>query len=782
MYLRILKKDLRRKKTMNIILLIFVILSATFIASSANNMLTVSQAVDHFFEKANVPDYWFAVTGMGDLEAFENLAQRNGYSYEITRLIQVDPKNVTVEREKMEYGNSLGLSLLEGIRIFDKENRELTEVNDGEIYVSAAIFESEDNDFHEGSIIQVEAGGVKKEFILKGYVKDALFGSQMVGMTRFFISENDFAFFMGDNVNLCSLVNVYTKASDYERNFNELGLNVVMSVDYGMIKMLYIMDMLIAAVLMVVSVCLILISMVILRFIINFTINEEFREIGVMKAIGLPNGCIRGLYLSKYFAIAVLGTVLGLAFSFPFGRLMLGNVSKKIIVSGEDNFLVNLFAAALAAASVVLFSYMCTRRIRGFSPIDAIRNGETGERYYGKGFIHLNRSRIAVIPFMALNDIFSGMRKYVSMIIIFIIGTLLVILPVNTVNTLRSDGLIVLFNMAESDHVISQELLFTAGMDNTEKIYGELAKTEEFLRENGIEADIFQEIMFRCNIAKDGYRANSLAFQGIGGVTADRYVYMEGSAPQNKNEVALSYITADRIGAQIGDEVEIKTGEKTGVYLVTAINQSMNNMGEGIRFYQEEELDYAYAAGSFGIQINYRDNPDAKTLEQRKEMLQRQYPDAGIYDAGEYISHMMGDTAGQIEGIKKLILMIILCINILVAVLMVKSFITKEKSEIALLKAIGFRDGPLCAWQTLRIGIVLIASVIAGTLSSKPLSELIITPIFRMMGAFSIEYEIRPLEVYVMYPLIVLGATAFAAFLSAQGLRKISSREISNIE
>ena len=47
-----------------------------------------------------------------------------------------------------------------------------------------------------------------------------------------------------------------------------------MAVNYSMIKMMYFMDMLIAAVLLVVSVCLILISMVILRFIINFTITS----------------------------------------------------------------------------------------------------------------------------------------------------------------------------------------------------------------------------------------------------------------------------------------------------------------------------------------------------------------------------------------------------------------------------------------------------------------------------------------------------------------------------
>ena len=67
MYIRILKKDLKRKKTMNVILLIFVILAATFIASSANNLTTVSSALDNFIEKADVPDYWFSSTNDADM-------------------------------------------------------------------------------------------------------------------------------------------------------------------------------------------------------------------------------------------------------------------------------------------------------------------------------------------------------------------------------------------------------------------------------------------------------------------------------------------------------------------------------------------------------------------------------------------------------------------------------------------------------------------------------------------------------------------------------------------
>ncbi|MDE6580663.1 MAG: ABC transporter permease, partial [Ruminiclostridium sp.] len=358
-----------------------------------------------------------------------------------------------VENEKFEYSNTLALSTLGGIKIFDKNNKEITHINDGEIWVTNVIFNSSENDFHEGGKIFISHNGVEKEFTIKGYTKDALFGNQMVGITRFLVSDNDAELFNTESTVVCSAVEVHTDDKDYRDKFNELSVNTVMSIDRSMAKMMYIMDLLIAAILLVVSVCLILISMVILRFIINFTITEEFREIGVMKAIGIKNNAIRGLYIAKYFAIALVGTAVGLGLSFPFSRVMLNGISEKIIITGEDNFLINIAAAILAGAAVVLFCFFCTRSIRTFSPIDAIRSGETGERFKKKGIFHLGKSLMPTVPFMAVNDIFSGIKSYISMIIIFIIGTLLVIIPVNTINTLRSDRLITIFNMAESDHV-----------------------------------------------------------------------------------------------------------------------------------------------------------------------------------------------------------------------------------------------------------------------------------------------------------------------------------------
>ena len=783
MYLRILKKDLKRKRTMNSILLIFVILGVMFTASSVNNMVTVAMALDRYFEIANVPDYWYATSYEEEAGRVEEFARDNGYELCVSEMVQVDPRSINVQGERFEYSSSVVLAQIGDTKVFDGNGQEITRVNDGEIYISAEIFHSVQNDFHIGGKIEITSEGKTKEFTLKGFTKDALFGSSMMGMTRFLVSDNDRHFFESETCTKFYSLLVYTSDDAFTEKFEALNVKTMMSVDRAGMKMMYIMDMLIAAIVLIVSICLILISMVILQFTISFTVSEEFREIGVMKAIGISNRKIRGLYILKYVAISVVGAILGLTLSFPFGNLLIQSVSNNIIISGQNKTFLNVICAVGTAAVVVWFCYLCTHKIKKFSPIAAIRNGEMGERYQRKGLLRLGKSHLTTAAFLAVNDVLSSVRRYLSMILIFTLGLLLVIIPVNSINTLQSDKLLPLFNMADCDLVISQELLFSANGTNEEMIDKKQEEVKETLLSHGIRADVFQEIMFRFYILHGDKKMSSLAFKGKGEVRADEYTYLEGTPPENDGEVAITYLVADKIGAQIGDKVKIDMGGEVREYRVTAINQSMNNFGEGIRFYEGDDVDYNYAAGSFGIQIRYRDNPDGETLRERKKLLKRVFDETDVYEAGEYISYMIGDVAGQLEGVKSLILGIILCINILVAVLMVKSFITKEKGEIAMLKALGFGNACLVAWQSMRIGMVLLISIVIGTLISTPLSKLTIEPIFHMMGAYSIEFDVVPLEVYVVYPLAVLAATVLAAVTGAAlPLRKISAAETSNIE
>lgn len=783
MYFRIIKKDLKRKKTMNVILLIFIMLAATFISSSANNMISVMTALDTYFEMAEVPDYWFLTTDSNSTKRFEEFVNENNYNFKLLDLMMIDSNEIKLDGSKFEYSGSICISgLKNSIKVFDSGDKVITSVKDGEIYITSALFNEEQYNFSENSRIQITIGDKTKEFTLKGSTKDAEFGSESIGTTRFIVSENDFKYFYDKDTVIMNSINVYTDDEEYLDKFYNLELNTLFNLDKSTIKRMYFMDMLIALVMLIVSVCLILISMVILRFTINFTMSEEFREIGVMKAIGISNRKIRGLYIVKYLAISLVGASIGLFFSIPFGKIMMKDVAKNIIIPNQNNVVLNIVCAAGTAAVVVLFCYFCTRKIKKISPIDAIRNGENGERYSEKSIISLKKLRVSPIIFMALNDIFSGLKRFIAMIVIFILGLLLIIIPENTINTLQSDSRVTLFNMAECNHVISQELLFISNTDYKKVMTDKLNNIKNVLDKNNIEAKVFQEATFRMTVSYNGKKESSLAFQGLGDVTTDMYAYLEGTAPQKNDEIAISKLVADRIGANIGDTVEVKNGEQIKEYIITATLQSMNNMGEGIRFYQDEELDYSYVNGCFGIQVKYSDFPDEDELNQRKALLEKVEPDNKIFTPGEYIGYMIGDISGQIGNIRNLILALVLCVNILVTVLMVKSFIVKEKGELAILKAIGFNDSSLIAWQTIRIGIILLISIVFGTLLSTPLSKLTIEPIFKMMGAVSIKFEIVPIKVYLFYPLIIFVVTVLAAWITSFQLRKISAFEVSNIE
>ena len=73
MFWRILKKDLKRKKTMNIILLLFVVLCSMFAAASVNNIIAVVGGLDYYFEKAELGDYFI-------IERSENVSGYKTYN------------------------------------------------------------------------------------------------------------------------------------------------------------------------------------------------------------------------------------------------------------------------------------------------------------------------------------------------------------------------------------------------------------------------------------------------------------------------------------------------------------------------------------------------------------------------------------------------------------------------------------------------------------------------------------------------------------------------------
>lgn len=789
MYRNILKKDLKRKKTMNFILLLFITMASMFVSSSASNMISILNGTDTYFKRAGLADY-FIVTAYEEENEAKVLDFLNTNPY-VSHWNSDELLSVPKENWETEKGGALTLQSTplvmqlasQGQKFFDSENQEITRIEENEIYLPLKVME--ENELETGDSLYLSKDGKRTEFILAGNCKDALLGADLMGTVRVLVSETGY-----EKIKEYSDLRGMIYAVDSEEPeklaeaFYREDIKIQFSGARSVIKMTYVMDMVIAGLLLVVSICLIVISMVMLRFTIVFTLNEEFREIGVMKAIGIPEGQIRGIYIVKYLMIAALGAGIGFFAGIPFGRLLLAQASKNIVMEEEGNlWLISFGGALLILLIVVLFCYRCTGRLKRFSPIDAIREGSSGERFTKKGLLRLEKWRGSPVSFLAFNDILSGFRSFAVLLLIFTIGVLLIIIPVNTVNTLTSDRLVNWFGMKEADLCLrneerDNEIIRESGREGILEDYGEM---EEILKEHGIPAKISQESMFRFKVSHGEKSYWSLCIQGNGS-TADEYVYEEGNAPEYEDEIAITPMTAEQIDAKLGDTVTVAMGGEEKEYIITAYYQSMNNMGEGIRFSEKAEIDYHYSGGTFARQLVYEDDPDKKEREAREKEIAELFPDYDVLSPGEYIGEMMGSVAGSVNDMKQLIVVIIMIINILVTILVSKTFLAKERGEIGMFKAIGFDDHFLIRWQVLRIGIILVLAVIAGALLSEPMAQISAGKVFEMMGATHIDFVVDPLEVYVIYPLLLLAATLTGAFISMQQIRGISPQETNNVE
>ena len=186
MYLRILKKDLKRKKAMNVILLVFIILASMFVSSGVNNIISVTTALDDYFEMADAPDY-LAVTmnkaGAVDVdEILHSAASVKSFGKE--KILYMDSDSITFEDEESKNVTNLSFIFLQSdgdmsMNYILDDGGILESVKSGEFYMTAGM--AEDIGLEIGDKMTVKLGGVSCSFTFAGGVRDARSEERRVG-------------------------------------------------------------------------------------------------------------------------------------------------------------------------------------------------------------------------------------------------------------------------------------------------------------------------------------------------------------------------------------------------------------------------------------------------------------------------------------------------------------------------------------------------------------------------------------------------------------------------
>ena len=110
MNIRILKKDLRRKKSINLILLLFIFLSVTFVTGSLNNFSIIQNGLDEFMEKSHLGDFTILTLDRGQEEVSEQNREVENFlkgQEEVSNYFVDDVRYLTKKQTKRSNGTNL---------------------------------------------------------------------------------------------------------------------------------------------------------------------------------------------------------------------------------------------------------------------------------------------------------------------------------------------------------------------------------------------------------------------------------------------------------------------------------------------------------------------------------------------------------------------------------------------------------------------------------------------------------------------------------------------------
>ncbi len=791
MLFQIIKKDILKRKGVNVILFLFITLSTIFLSSSVNNILIISSGVDYYMEYANVPDLNIVLNDMVEQEQIDEYLKDkkeagvissygNNYFAEIAdSSISIKGKEGYVVLENKGSGMFLSTLDSEYCKVFDEKGKTIS-LKKGEIGVPVNVMRREK--LAIGDTMRIKSNGVEKTFRIKAGLKDAAFGSEMIGMSRFVVNEDDFSLFHNNTQLGVYYINVddATFASD----FSDQGFKGVMNtITRDMYRLAYSFDMILAGLLILIGICLILIALLVLRFTIVFTVDEQYQEIGILKAIGIKNFTIKKIYLVKYFFIVVIGALLGTFISIPISQFMIQSVNENMIMANEQlNLAIPILCALFIIAIVITFCYLCTRKLNKISAITAIRKGNDGDNYKAKRLFSLAKSNhLPTTLFLGLNDIASHLSRYAILVITICFSFILITIPLNTVNTMRSDAMAEKFSLDPDSSVYASKL-----EQNKEEKYRTVDDLKEGMKQlqNKLDAKGYKAKLTGNAIYFFGYqnleshKKTSIMTLQMVGEEKQFFTYDEGSAPQLENEVAFSKQVMEENNWVIGDMVSMQLQDQEKTMYISGSYTDYMQIGKSAKLNSKIDCGQEIMFDYWNVMVDFKTK---KSQSEVAAILQKQIPMYEWKSARDIVNQNIGGIQDTLNGILIPMTALLYGIIALIIVLMEKLFITQEKGEIAMMKSIGFTHRSITNWQIIRMaGVSVIAMIVSIPLSFVS-NHFVLRPIFSFMGA-EIAIQVDPLQAYLIYPGILILCIIVATIIATRSMKKITIREMNNLE
>lgn len=771
MIFRMAQRDIVRNRILTLTLIAFISLSSFLMASATTMVVHLFTSIEQFFQQAKAPHFVQMHAGPINQQQIEAFVMEHPFveAQQTVDMLTIEQTQLFIEnRTQSEAMNSsvMDSSFVTQNQLFDfllDEANQPLQVAQGEIAVP--IYYMEKYHLQLGDKIWFANEQIEKEFTISSFTRDVQMNPSIVSSKRFAIHQEDWhtlaqsitqheyliEFLVTEQAQIQQLEQLYQAS-----NLPQQGPTVT----YPLFKMLNMLtDGLNVVIVLFLSILLMIVAMLCIRLTVMTTLEEDIREIAVMKGIGIANKQIRLLYLGKYIVITVLAGISGYLLSLFIIQHFTANMARYL---GQFHmtilhYFLSFSSVAFICLIAILYCYFVLKKCERISVVEAFRQGAATEKT-----IAIANSKLPSINLLlGIKDIVVRFPMYRLIAAVFMIACFMMLVPLNLLQTVKSPDFITYMGASKSD--IRIDLPYNdATRRQFESIQATLAQDVEVEKHA-----TFTTAKFMVETADKQF--DSIQVE-IGDFTAFPLRYVEGAAPTQKDSIALSVLQARELAVDVGDSFTIIVDRVPKQVTVSGIYQDITNGGKTAK--AQLPLNAATPILWYVININVT---DGVATEEKIEAYRALFKTAKVTDMTHYISQTLGANIAQLKQITVLAIIISLSIAICITAMFINLLLAKDARQIAILQSLGFSKQAIRAQYMTRAITLLIISIIIGTILSNTVGQYLINKLAMLIGASHITLITYPLQAYFFYPLLFICAVTWTVLLATAKLQRHSA-------
>ena len=772
---RLLKKDFKKNKVIVFTLFTFILLSAMLLSSALTIVTELTGSLDHLFEKAKVPSYVQMYAGDFSQDEINTFSENNELvkNQQTVTMLNIDGEHLFLQGNgESEVNSIIENSFVKQNEAFDfllDTRNEIASVQDGEIGVP--VYHQQLYNLELGSKVQVQIGDFKKTYTITSFIRDAQMNPSIVTSKRFLVSDNDWNELETKLSNQENLIEfeLYddSSISEFEKQYEASDLP---QSGTALTKSLYqvlnaLTDGVVIAIIILISLLLLLIASLCLRFTILTAMEEDYREVGIMKATGISNKNIRKLYLTKYIVIASAACIGGYLASLAVTNVFTKSMSLYMGLAPKTmtSYFLPLLGSLLVFLFVYLFCRLVFRRFKKISAYQALQVGETSGNRKIAHRMQLSGKRHWIgnhTIFISIREVLTQIKTYILLMLVFAISLFMMSVPFNFLQTIQDSSFISYMGAGESDLRID--------IHQMDKYKQESEEVFRYLTNESLNKDVIEKIASYETSAYQMKNADNeistIKIESSKDYDVFPLHYTHGQAPQNAKEIALSSMNADEFEAGVGDTVTIILEGKEEKLTVSGIYQDVTNGGKTAKGMLESD-DVLWTTYNFNVK-------DASQINEVKAELEQTFRHIKVTDMDSYIKQTLGGIIEQVASLSVVSFALSLFISILITSMFFKMILAKEAKNIAIMKSIGISTKTLQRQYIVRALFTLLIGLIAGVVLTNVLGTQVASLL--LSGVSKLTFVTNPLINYLIIPFSLVLVVSVSVYIVSVSIKKIN--------